>query len=34
MFDPFDRNKNDNERGNGRRRIIFANLRVASGPTA
>jgi hypothetical protein len=32
VSNPFDRNKNDNERGNGGPRIVFANLRRASGP--
>lgn len=32
MFDPFGRNKNDNEGGSGGPRIVFANLRHASGP--
>lgn len=32
MFDLFDRNRNDNERDDGRPRIIFANLRRPSRP--
>ena len=32
MFEPFGRNKNDNEGGGGGPRIVFANLGPASGP--